>query len=94
MGRPQKASRDEIPMRYKAAVYYFGLNYHDIEHLDYLDGSGMRIRVKLRKGDLEWSGILTAPPWRLRPPVTRIEDLINNTKDCPACKGSGKVSKE
>lgn len=90
-----------IPTKYKEACYYLGLNPDHIVDLQRLspedlaskgyDSLAMAWRVSLRNGDLHWSGIIVAPPYSVRPPVTHIEDLINNTRDCPNCKGSGKV---
>lgn len=81
-----------IPTEHKAAVYFLGLNPEEIVEVKEISPS--RWAVKLAKGELEWSGQLTAPAWSIRPPVTTIEDLLNETTNCPHCSGSGKVPRE
>lgn len=82
-----------IPMKYKEVVYYLGLDPKEIVSVKKISSVPQTWDVHLRWGDKEWRGHIEAPPWSLRPPVTRLDDLLNNTKDCEACHGTGKVSK-
>lgn len=86
------AVKTRMPIKLRAAVYYFGFDPDEVVDLRYLDTSGQKVWVHLRKDDLEWKGNLEAPSWSVRPVVTRVEDLVNNTQDCPTCGGSGKMS--
>jgi len=91
-----------VPTQHKEIVYWTGIDHTLIESMGKLSPVGLAAKgysplaqvwmVSLRKGDLHWSGYIEAPPYDLvRSPVTQIEDLINNTHDCPTCHGSGKV---
>jgi len=91
-----------VPTQHKEIVYWTGVRFNEIEWAEKLsptelanqgyDPLAMAWWVSLRKGDLHWSGIVVAPPYDpRRPPLARIEDLLNNTRDCSHCKGSGKV---
>ena len=86
--------RENIPVEHRLAVYLYGLDPAEIVALRYLDPGGMKIAVKLRRGKLEWSGHLSAPTLRLPPPRIRVADLLDDTRDCPACRGSGKVPRK
>jgi hypothetical protein len=86
-----RPSCERIPIQFRQAVYYLGLDPDEIVEVREISYDGPTFDVHLRKSDLEWHGHLRAPAWSPHPPVCRIEDLVNNTKDCSACKGSGKV---
>lgn len=85
---------ERIPIEFREAVYYLGLSSDEIVDVRKISSTGPVFDVHLRKGDQEWRGHLTAPPWSTRVPVCRIEDLVNNTQDCSTCRGSGKIANE
>lgn len=90
---PALFGRNKIPTHLRAAVYYFGFDPDEIVELRYLTGDACNVWVHLRNGEQEWKGNLSAPPWKIPMPTIRCEDLINGTKNCPTCHGSGKVAK-
>ena len=82
---------NSIPAEHRMAVYYLGLIPEEIVSVRTISQVPMVFDVHLRKGEREWHGHIPAPEFSMRPPVTRMDDLIDSTQTCPACGGSGKV---
>ena len=89
-----KRRDNPIPVEHRLAVYYLGLDYTEIVSTKVVSNVPMVFEVHLRKGGREWKGHIPAPEWSMRPVVTHLADLLNSTKDCPTCEGTGKVPQD
>lgn len=98
MGSKQKDPEEtlrEFPHSHRLAMYYFGIPRQHILDAEQVSVSPETFRLHLCDDEgREWKGNLRVPPYTGTVYSISVSDLVDQTKGCPLCRGTGKVAQE
>ena len=89
-----KRRDNPIPVEHRLAVNYLGLDYTEIVSLKVVSDLPMVLEPALAQGRAGVEGPYPRPRVVDAPGVPHLAHLLNSTRDCPTCEGTGKVPQD